>query len=171
VTTGDEARREKLPFPWLSVFTFAVIGGFGLDLPTETGLSGKLVLRFGGVSLGKSEETNECCWRILGLGELGRDADVWVLPLLDSARTLDAKRLELREGEDIVVRRVGVEEREVNRVEGGAELTPIWGLEFGVEGLERPLEGVEGLDWVVVREGVDGLDMDDERVIGEDGLM
>lgn len=80
-----------------------------------------------------------------------------------------------------MLRRVGVEERE-----GGFELDIICGLELGVEGLEasegrglsneeregedRGFEGVEDLDGVV-REGVEGLDVNEERVLGEDGLM
>ena len=41
-----------------------------------------------------------------------------------------------------------------------------------VEETERALEGVEGLvDAVGREEGVEGLAADEERVIGEDGLM
>ncbi|KAJ0955201.1 hypothetical protein HanPSC8_Chr01g0000151 [Helianthus annuus] len=37
-----------------STLPFTVKAAPGLDLPADTGLSGKLVLRFGGVSFGKS---------------------------------------------------------------------------------------------------------------------
>lgn len=38
-------------------------------------------------------------------------------------------------------------------------------------GLGRALEGVEGLDSVARPEGVEGLAVDEERVMGEDGLV
>lgn len=60
VTIGDECL--------LGIFTELVVSWFafiptetpGLDLPAETGLSGKVVLRFGGVSRGKSGGTTGC---------------------------------------------------------------------------------------------------------------
>lgn len=85
------------------------------------------------------------------------------------------------------LRRVGVEGREVDRVAGKLELAGTCDLELGVEGLEfcdcrglspeeivdneRALEGVEDREDVVRVEGVEGLAVDDERVMGEDGLM
>lgn len=54
----------------------------GLDLPAETGLSGRVVLRFGGVSSGKSGGTIGCGGgRTRGLGELGRDDGAELRPL------------------------------------------------------------------------------------------
>jgi hypothetical protein len=43
-----------------SEFPFMVRATPGRDLPAETGLSGKVVLRFGGVSSGKSGGTTGC---------------------------------------------------------------------------------------------------------------
>lgn len=59
----------------VSWFVFVVTEALGLDLPAEIGLSGNAVLRFGGVSRGKSGGTTGCCGgRTRGPGELGRDA-------------------------------------------------------------------------------------------------
>jgi len=86
---------------------------------------------------------------------------------------------------------VGVEARDSDRVDeadGECKFAGMWGLELGVEGLEpwddglclsavelvetgRGLEGVEDRDAVGREEGVEGLDEDEERAIGEDGLM
>lgn len=51
VTMGDECLLVvALTGLGISVFPLTVTATPGLDLPAETGLSGKLVLRFGGVS-------------------------------------------------------------------------------------------------------------------------
>lgn len=80
----------------------------GRDLPADSGLSGNFVLRFGGVSFGKSGiSSGRTGARGRGVGELGRDdgADEGAefLPLLTADRETDAKllMLELRptEGE------------------------------------------------------------------------
>lgn len=107
----------------------------GLDLPAETGLSGNDVLRLGGVSCGKSQGITGCCGRTLGLGELGRDVDVWVRPF-DRTRPVETERLGVDEEVDTGFRRVGVDGREFDRVEGKLKFAGICGLEVGVEGLE-----------------------------------
>lgn len=83
--------------------------------------------------------------------------------------------------------RVGVDGREIDRVVGEFKFAGIWGLELGVEGLElsdgrglsmeelvgvgRALEGVEERDGVWREDGVEGLAVDGERVMGDDGLV
>lgn len=168
------------------MFTFDIRLAPGLDLPAETGLSDNDVLRLGGVSSGKSGGITGCCDRILGLGELGRDVDVWLRPL-DITRPVVTDMLGAGVELDDGLRRVGVDGREFDRVTGKLELAGICDLELGVEGLEfcdcrvlsleetvdaeRALEGVEDRDGVVRVEGVEGLAVDDDRVTGEDGLM
>lgn len=158
----------------------------GLDLPAEIGLSVNDVLRLGGVSSGKSGGITGCCDRILGPGELGRDVDVWLRPL-DITRPVETEMLGAAEEFDDGLRRVGVDGREFDRVTGKLELAEFCDLELGVEGLEfcdcrglspgetvgieRALEGVEDLEGVVRLDGVEGLEVDDDRVMGEDGLM
>lgn len=54
----------------------------GLDLPAESGLSGRVVRRLGGVSSGKSCRTSGCGGgRTRGLGLLGRDTGAARLPI------------------------------------------------------------------------------------------
>lgn len=147
----------------------------GRDLPAETGLSaGNVVLRFGGVSSGKSG------------GTIGWGRGVELRPT----------RVAGGDGDGNEWRRVGVEDRESDRGvcklvrmddDGGLE------VELGVDGLEicgvlvlfvsvnDELVGLEsergstslgGVDTVVEREvGVEGLAADGERVMGEDGLV
>lgn len=75
VTTGDECLLGVFTELVVSWFAFMVTELTGLDLPAETGLSGKVVLRFAGVSTGKSGGMTGCCEdRTRGPGELGRDA-------------------------------------------------------------------------------------------------
>lgn len=74
VTTGDECLLGIFTDPVASGLLFIVRAAPGRDLPADTGRSGKVVLRFGGVSRGKSGGTIGCCDRTRGLGELGRDA-------------------------------------------------------------------------------------------------
>lgn len=47
---GDGCLLDKFPELGVSVFPFPVTARPGRDLPAESGLSGKVVLRFGGVS-------------------------------------------------------------------------------------------------------------------------
>lgn len=83
--------------------------------------------------------------------------------------------------------RVGVEGRELDREAGTLKFTGICGLELGVEGLElcvtrgfsteelvwpvRIREGVEGREVDERADGVEGLAVDEDRVMGEDGLI
>lgn len=70
---GDECLLGIFTELVMSWFAFTVTEPTGLDLPAEIGLSGKVVLRFGGVSRGKSGGTTGCCGgRTRGLGELDR---------------------------------------------------------------------------------------------------
>ena len=57
VTMGDECLLVVLTGATVSEFPFGATTAPGLDLPAEIGLSGKVVLRFGGVSRGKSGGT------------------------------------------------------------------------------------------------------------------
>lgn len=177
--TGEDGRLGKLTELGLSVVTFDVREAPGLDLPAETGLSGNVVLRLGGVSRGKSGGITGCSDRILGLGELGRDVDVWLRPL-DRTRPVGGDSV------DTGFLLVGVDGREFDRAVGKFKLAGICGRELGVEGRElwvgrdlsleetegddRDLEGVEDREEDVRVEGVEGLEVDEERA-GEDGLM
>jgi len=186
VLAGEDGRLEMLPELGLSELAFDVIEAPGLDLPAETGLSGNDVLRLGGVSSGKSGGTRGCCDRTLGLGELGWDVVVWLRPF-DRTRAVETERFGPDDEVDTGFLRVGVDGREFARVVVRLKLAGICGLELGVEGLElwdgrvrsveeivgaeRDLAGVEDREEVVRLEGVEGLEVDDERVLGEDGLI
>lgn len=77
--------------------------------------------------------------------------------------------------------------RDVERAAGELKFAGICGLEVGVEGLEfwdgitlsaeaavgagRALEGVEDLDSVGREDGVEGLAVDEDRLLGVDGLI
>lgn len=94
----------------------------GRDLPAETGLSGNVVLRFGGVSRGKSGGTIGCGGGLIrGLGELGLDAGAELRPFSE-ARLDEDKEPGVGEGEGdkdgIELLRVGVEGRDSDRVDG-----------------------------------------------------
>lgn len=79
MTIGDECFLGIFTELLVSWFDFTVAEPPGLDLPAEIGLLGKVVLRFDGVSRGKSGRTTGCCWeRTRGLGEFGRDDGVAV---------------------------------------------------------------------------------------------
>lgn len=96
----------------------------GRDLPAERGLSGNVVLRFGGVSWGKSDGTTGCGGgRTRGLGELGLDDGAELRPL-NGTRPAEAKEPVVREGDEDgdgnELLRVGVEGRDSDRV-GGAD--------------------------------------------------
>ena len=186
----------KRPFPWLSMSLPLVTTGdefllvmgplgsglafaaTGLDLPADIGLPGRLVLRLGGASREKSGSTIGCCVlvvvvvRTLGCpGELGLDNEGAGRPFV---------------AEVDVFRRVGVEGREFGLEETTfGEFDCV--LEVGVDGLEpreglalsrdevddtgRILDGVEARDREVVRVGVGVLAEDEERELGDEGLM
>lgn len=81
VVMGDDCLLGVLMGAGASEFPFMVRGTPGRDLPAETGLSGKVVLRFGGVSREKSGGTTGCGGgRIRGPGELGRDVGAELRP-------------------------------------------------------------------------------------------
>lgn len=202
----------KRPFPWVSVSLplvtigdeFLLVMGplgsglalamllppTGLDLPADIGLSGRDVLRLGGVSRGKSASTIGCCgvFLTLGPGELGLDNEGPVRPF-DAARPPEIVGPDVADNEvDDGLRRVGVEGREfgLEAIIFG-ELAESCGLEVGVDGLElrdglalsmdelddpgRILDGVEDRDAEEVRVGVEGLAEDEERELGNEGLM
>lgn len=166
VTIGDDCLLAVLPF--------VVMAAPGLDLLAERGLSGKVVLRFGGVSCGKSGGTMGCGGgRTRGLGELGLDVGPALRPFEDNERPAEGEEVE----EGVGLLRVGVDGLEDGRMADGV----------GVDGLElfdglvvlspeavvvdgRLLEGVEARE-VVREEMADGLAADDERLVGVDGLM
>lgn len=188
MTTGDEFLLVMGPLG--SGLAFAVLlPETGLDLPADIGLSGRVVLRLGGVSRGKSASTIGCCGvvRTLGPGELGLDNEGAVRPF-GATRPPEILDPEAADTEVDGLRRLGVEGREF-----GLEAIVFWefaescGLEVGVDGLElrdglalsmdeldepgRILDGVEARDTEEVRVGVEGLAEDDERELGEEGLM
>lgn len=178
---GDDCLRgfDKLG---ISAFALVVIEGFGLDLPADKGLSGRVVRKFGGVSSEKSGGTIGCdCRRTWGLGELGRETEAVVRPLV-TGRPAGVEYLDAGDNEGVMVRRVGVEGLEVDRAAGVLKFPDIWGRDVGVEGLElwvglevlwawQALEGVDGLDTVAREVGVDGLAEEEERLVGVDGLI
>lgn len=102
-----------------STFPFPVTATPGLDLPAESGLSGNVVLRFGGVSSEKSGRIIGCgMGRTRGLGELGRDP-IAVLRPFDIARTEDPVAVDKEvaaaaDKEGAEFRRVGVDGREAD---------------------------------------------------------
>ncbi|KAJ0978480.1 hypothetical protein J5N97_013954 [Dioscorea zingiberensis] len=132
----------------------------GRVLPAEAGLSGSLVLRFGGTSNGKSGMVIGCTGVLaLGAGELGRDEGLLVV----IGRETGAG-----------VRRVGVDGLELGRgaKEFELEFVGTRGLPFGVEGLELCIgfglsPGEVGVGRVLV--GVDGRE-DTGREVGTEDL-
>ncbi|CAD6229338.1 unnamed protein product [Miscanthus lutarioriparius] len=105
----------------------------GRTLPVESGRSGSLVLKFGGVSLGKSGiSSGRTGARVRVFGELGRDdgADegAELRPLLAKGLPLDVMLLlpEIRPAdgvdESMAGRRVGVDDRELERLTEGTVL-------------------------------------------------
>lgn len=182
LTMGDDCLRGFATLG-LSAFALVVTEGFGLDLPADRGLSGRVVRRFGGVSSEKSGGTIGCDGRrTWGLGELGRETEAAGRPLV-TERPAGVDDLEAGDNEGVMFRRVGVEGLEVDRAAGVLKFAGIWAREVGVEGLElwvglegvlgawRTLEGVEGLDTVAREVGVEGLAEEDERLVGVDGLI
>lgn len=180
LTMGDDCLRGFATLG-ASAFPLIVTEGFGLDLPADRGLSGRVVRRFGGVSSEKSGGTIGCDGRrTWGLGELGREREAAVRPLV-TGRPAGVEDLDAGDNEGVIVRRVGVEGLEVG-LEGVLKFPDIWGRDVGVEGLElwvglevlgvwRAFEGVEGLDTVAREVGVEGLAEEDERLVGVDGLI
>jgi hypothetical protein len=111
----------------------------GRDLPADNGLTGNFVLRFGGVSLGKSGiSSGRTGARGRRFGELGQndgaDEGAEFRPLLAAGRLTDVKLLMLEprptEGERPIDGaderdagcRVGVDDRELERLIEGTEL-------------------------------------------------
>lgn len=182
-TIGDDCLLVEV-----SEFPFTVMPAPGRDLPAERGLSGKVVRRLGGVSSGKSGRTIGCGGFLTRgpAGELGREAGAELRPF-DIARAVGGDGPAVGDKETDIVRRVGVEGRELDRAAWELKFAGSCGLAFGVVGLElgdgrgfsmeelvrlgRPLEGVEDLDDVGRADGVEGLTEDEERVTGEDGLV
>lgn len=188
VTIGDEFLLVMGPLG--SGLAFAMLlPATGLDLPADIGLSWRDVLRLGGVSRGKSARTIGCCGVVLtlGPGELGLDNEGAVRPF-DTARPPEILDPDAADTEVDGLRRVGVEGREfgLEAIIFG-EFAESCGLEVGVDGLElrdglvlsmdelddpgRILDGVEDRDAEEVRVGVEGLAEDDERELGDEGLM
>ncbi|MCI26804.1 hypothetical protein A2U01_0048001, partial [Trifolium medium] len=102
-----------------TTFTDRFLPAPGRDLPAESGLSGNVVLRFGGVSRGKSGGTTGCGGaRTRGLGELARDDGAELRPL-NEGRPAEIEELIVEEGdkEGIELLRVGVEGRDNDRVD------------------------------------------------------
>lgn len=190
VTMGDDSRFGILTGIWDSEFPFKVATTPGRDLPAETGLSGIVVLRFGGVSRGKSGGTTGLGGgRARGLGELGRDGGAELRPF-NEIRPDEVEVPVIGDGDGAELRRVGVEGREsglADGTDGECKLAGKCGLEEGVEGLKlcealllsaielvlvvRTLDGVEDPNVVGRDEGVEGLVADEERGMGEDGLV
>ena len=179
LTTGDGCLLDMLAETCVSELGFKVAAP-GRDLPAETGLSGSVVLRFGGVSRGKSGGTTGWGRR---LGELGRDTGAELRPFsAPRPAEVEADGVVGGGGDGIEWRQVGVEGLESDRA--GGECSMLAGLcglglelELGVDGLGLFLmsayEVVGTLEEGVVREvRVEGLAADDgERVMGEDGLV
>lgn len=175
------------------VAVFEVVSRFpftpGLDLPAERGLSGKVVLRLGGVSWGKSGRLIGCGGgRKRGLGELGLEVDPTLRPFEDNPRPPETEDVVDGEREGVRLLRVGVDGLEGGRMVGEVKFPGVCGRELGVEGLEfweglvglsleavvgdgRVLEGVEARDGVVRVDGVESLAVEEERLVGVDGLM
>lgn len=185
-TMGDDCLLGTTTAAGVSNFPFTTTAAPGRDLPAEIGLSGKVVLRFGGVSRGKSRGIIGCGGgRTRGLGELGLDVGAGLRPF--ERRPAEGEGLDAGDKEGNECRRVGVDGREGVRAAGELKFAGICGLELGVEGLElatdrglsmeelvgteRVLEGVEGRDRDGREVGVEGLAVDGERVMGDDGLL
>ena len=187
VTIGDECLLGAFKEPMVSGFPFIAEETPVLDLPAESGLPCKVVLRFGGVCRGKSGGITGCCGgRTRGLGELGRDAGPGMRPF-ERTRPAEVEGLDAADEEGAGFRRVGVDGREFDRVGAALKFAGLCPLELGVEGLEfweggvlstdelvgagRTLDGVEERDGVGRAGGVEGLATGGVRVIGEDGLV
>ena len=136
VTIGDECLLGIFTELLVSWFAFTVTEPPGLDLPAEIGLSGKVVLRFGGVSRGKSGGTTGCCGGLIrGPGELDRDAGATLRPF-ETMRPAEGEAATAEDREGTGFRRVGVDGREFERTAVEFKFAGICGLEVGVDGLE-----------------------------------
>lgn len=126
VTTGDECRLETLELVIVcSGFPFEVRATPGLDLPADIGLSGKVVLRFGGVSSEKSGSTIGCGGaRTRGPGELGRETEAAVFPFV-RLRPPGVEGPETGEYDGVEFRSVGVDGLDVVRGAGEFRLAEI----------------------------------------------
>lgn len=186
LTTGKEILLFKLKGAAGSELVFArtVNAIPGRTLPAEDGLSGSLVLRFGGVSFGKSGISSGRTGALgRGLGELAREEGAEFRPLVVGARPLEVKLLVTgtrpTEGERPVLIgwRVGVDDRELARAteELVFVLEPevIWEREVGVDGREFWAELVLlKVGVTLVREvGVDGREFWVELVLFETGVI
>lgn len=186
VTMGDDCLLG-IAVLGVSMLPLAVRATPGLDLPAESGLSGKVVRRFGGVSRGKSGRTIGCDGgRTRGPGELGRDTGAALRPF-DRVRPTVVEGPVDGDKDGAEFRRVGVDGLETDLVDGELKFAGIWGLDVGVEGLEfgdglilsleelvgdgRTLEGVEDRDGVERAAGVEGLEVDEDRAVGVEGLI
>lgn len=187
LTIGDECLLVTVAVLGVgSIFPFPVSAAPGLDLPADNGLSGKVVRRFGGVSSGKSGSTIGCGEaRTRGPGELGRETEATPRPFV-RLRPPGVEGPEIGAKDGVGFRRVGVDGLDVERVAGEFKFAEICGLEVGVDGLEfwgglglsaedvlragRGLEGVVDLE-AGRAEGVEGLALDEERLVGVDGLI
>lgn len=108
-TTGEAGRLATFTGDGGSSLPFTVRAAPGRDLPAESGLSGRVVRRLGGVSREKSGGITGCAGvRTLGLGELGRDSD----------RVAGDEGAGAGERDGAELRRVGVDGREIDRLEG-----------------------------------------------------
>lgn len=120
LTIGEECRLGILTDACVSELFPRKVPAPGRDLPAESGLSGNVVLRFGGVSRGKSGGTTGCGGgRTRGLGELGRDDGAELRPF-NETRPAEIEELVVEEGDrdGIELLRVGVEGRDNDRVDG-----------------------------------------------------
>lgn len=186
--TGDDGLLALGVFDVGSAFPLAARLAPDLDLPADSGLSGNVVRRLGGVSRGKSGSMTGCGGgRILGPGELGRETEVTLRPLLVRLRPPGVKGTDTGDKDGAEFRRVGVDGLDVVRGEGELKFADICDLEVGVEGLEfwdglclstedvliegRGLEGVVDLDTEGWLEGVEDLVIDGERLVGVDDRM
>lgn len=121
-TTGEDGLLIEFVGVGASEFTLDLVANAvpGLVLPTEVGLSGSFVRRFGGASSGKSAGTIGCTGVLdLGPGELGLEAGPGVRTPGGPRPTEEDRDITGVEG--VVARRVGVEGREFARDNVGVE--------------------------------------------------
>lgn len=130
----DDCLRGGFAGPAVSEFARTVTATPGRDRPAETGRSGRVVLRFGGTSSGKSGSTMGCGGtRARGPGELARDAGAELRPFAGGIRPTEEERAGgVKVGAEF--RRVGVDGRELDRAAEELKLAGICGRAVGVEG-------------------------------------
>lgn len=188
MTTGeDDCLRGGFAGPAVSEFARTVRATPGRDRPAETGRSGRVVLRFGGTSSGKSGSTMGCGGtRARGPGELARDAGAELRPFAGGIRPTEEER---EAGVKVCVgfRRVGVDGRELDRIVEEFKFAGICGRAVGVEGRGfgdgrvlyslgeltdgRVLEGVADLTGIERAVGANSLaeDVKVDRDVGVEG--